>query len=478
MRKQLTIGLIILLCVLSGCTKDRQDITSTNTTKEHLTREVTDAKEYIIANIDADVIYPDATDLPVVTLKKIDFTSEDIKKMVNIFYGNSEYHRALDPCEYSVEQLHDAITEYELDLEEIEQLYNDNDIDINNYMSYLSTCNYELASLNEHLKDAPTEVDTSTILDFYDRTIDYYTFSYDEEDNIEYISDVNTSTSTVCNLEGTYNSMPCSIEFWDKSGLYIRMDASDTLVWKSYTNKEVEYNYDELYHSYNSIDSSIENECVYSTEQAINMCNDIIKELGLSDMSVMDIRHTPLNAYEISPRGYRYGDPIDTGYCGYELYYGRSVNNVNQNMYISGGSLYTSIISKMDDDDFKNLPSLEGLYFTITDAGIISMTYYNPSTIQDITSTNTTILDIDTIISLADIYLPIAYDESAGYCRETFNITQIQLGLMEVPSRSSDSDTTLIPVWDFYTDNEYISVLTINAIDGNRLNRVTGAVAN
>ncbi len=176
------------------------------------------------------------------------------------------------------------------------------------YSYYHSACNQEIATLNEYLKNAPNSNDTTPILDFYDLTTNRYDFSYNEDDTIDGITDVYTNTSKVCKLQGTYNNMPCKIDFDAPTGVYITMDASDT------------------------------------------------------------------------------------------------------------------------------------------------------------------------IMSLSEIYLPTAYDDSAGFGREVFNITRIQLGLMEVPSTSDSFDTTLIPVWDFYDNESYIPVLTINAIDGNRLNRVTCTV--
>ncbi len=480
MKKQLTIGFIILLCTLSGCTKGNkniEDISTTNITEDHIVREVVDADGNTVANIDADVIYPETNQIPVVTLKPYEFTNNDIKNMAKVFYGDSEYHRLRNYNEWSAEELNASIQEYELAIEEMEQIYNDSTALENFYPAYLSFFSQQIATLNECLKTAPTEeVDDTPILEFYDSTRDYYTFSHNKETGREEITDTDTVTYTECKLEGTHNNKSCTIKFNDTSHLNIAMNVQDELVWKTYTYKETGAFFF-LYDNFNSFDTSLENQCVYSVDEATDMCNSMIKDMGISDMEVMDILHVPVKTYAVSSTGYQYGDPIEEGICGYRLYYGKSINNVKTNISINAGIVYETAIKSLDNSAIQNLPSSEELIFTVMDSGIISIEYNSPTIIENISSDDTTLLDFDTIIGLSEIYLPNIYADVSSYGHGYFNITRIQLGLMELPSSSDSSTITLIPVWDFYEKDSYKSVLTINAIDGNRIDRVTHAVA-
>ncbi len=466
MKKQLTIGILFSLCLLSGCSKNNGNIDGS--TSDHIIKEVIGANGQVVANIDADIIRPEVKDIPVANIKPYEFTNDDIKKTATTIYGDSDYYKLLTPTELSVSQLNDAIAEYELKITELEELYGDSDkispVACSDRIFYYDT---KIAELTEFLEDAPQEVDTSPELEFYDITstvLNYYYYDINQWQNSS------SESLEGCYLQGTYNNIPCSVKFCTNKSLYLNMDITDIPVWKNYTYKELSI--EPVYNNYYTIDNTDKiNDCKISVDQAIDMCNSLLTDLEISDMEIMVIYHLPVTAYETSPYGHKYRDSIESGLCGYEIYYGKSVNSVNSNMvtYDSPTNMYYGKSS----DNLVFYP--EELVFTVMDSGITSMHYYNPTVIDDISTSSTTLLDFGQILDLSDIYLPDIYGDKVSGA-QPINITSIQLGLCRVVNDSDSSDISLIPVWNFYEKLSYNSVLTINAIDGSRINTYTGCV--
>lgn len=117
------------------------------------------------------------------------------------------------------------------------------------------------------------------------------------------------------------------------------------------------------------------------------------------------------------------------------------------------------------------LPGHEYLEFRIMDCGIIYMKYGSPTKLTDILSEDTALLPETTIKSLAEGYLYNIYKDESSL---QFKVDNIKFGLMMLIDPESPSSSSLIPVWEYYTDNSYQSILTINAIDGTRINTDTG----
>ncbi len=479
MTKKLTIGFLISLCLLSGCTKTDNIDGTTSTNTEHLTRNILDADGKIIANIDADIIYPSIKDIPVATLKTYEFTNDDIKRIATTIYGDSDYYKLPEVSEYSASALNEAITLYNEKLDDLNQLYNENKIGLNSdyYNYHLIDYANQISEYTYYLAKAPTEVDTAPTLEFYDVSLDTWTASYNEEFMAEEFTFISSNIMQKCNLTGTYNAMPCIIEFFSTSDLYINMNADNTPVWKDYTYAEISFDdsYDNYYEYYDSNNPNLENECILSKDQAIELCDNIVTDFQLSNMEVLDIYNIPVKAHKISSMGHQYDEYIEKGYCGYEISYGKSINSANTNMVTYNGVV--DMFYGVTEDELANVSDPESLTFVVMDCGIISISYTAPTVLEDISSTNTAILDFDTVLNLADVYFPNIYADikGTGYQHE-FDITRIQFGLTRITNDTDNSDFSLVPVWTFYEDGNFNPILTINAIDGSSLNACTGTV--
>ncbi len=475
--------LILSLCTFTGCsTSATDDITEIDTdSATHIEKEITNGDGNTIAKINADITLIEYDNYSVATTKKYEFNSTNIKTLADSFFDNSKCYKKLNYQEYSIDMLNDELEKSNLSIQDAEQLYNDGLLDYDSYWWADFDKKHYIDELNDLLLTAPREPNNDPVYEIADNSYTYPSYYIDEngDEQVEYITNPDTS----CKLEGTYNDTPCTLYFYispdtiHNESMGVNMDKQDELAWKNYTYNQINLDRDK-YKNFASVNPDIDNQCTYSSSQAIDICDEFLASLNISDMAPMDIQNLSVSAYNISTTGIQYGAAIDTGYCGYKIYYGKSINNINTNL-----SLYaTGSFSYMTTPDERNITGHESIIFTVMDSGIISMHYLNPNVVEDITSNNTPILEFDTIMELADSYLLDAFlDEKERSSRVSpFHITKIEFGLARIINVQDDTTYTLVPVWDFYEDNTLGSydsyptpVLTINAIDGSRINLFT-----
>ncbi len=471
--------LICSLCLFSGCSKpvnesESNDINST-TNALHISREVSDKEEYVVATIDAEVIYPETTDIPITTIKKHIFDSSDIQQFADNIYKGSEYYKLLDDSEYSLDQIVAAIESTNLQIDDLDDLYNNEYIDYYHYIDEIYACNARISKLNYYANSAPSEVVITPVLDFYDVRSPFFDMndSYFYDPNTDNLTVTEEGTETRCDLEGTYNNLTCTLLFSPDNNFKLEIDTADTPVWKDYTYSEIEIGLPESRHFF-SFDNNIKNECSYSIEEVTNMCDAMLKTLGIANMAPMDISNLHVSSYNTSPTGYHYGVQTDTGYCGYKLYYGKSINSINTNIT---STIATGEYSAIYDKGAGNVYGSEYIIFTVMDSGIISMVYNCPTEITNIESSSNTLLDLDSVLTFSDSYLlDLYYDGNLG--SSSVKVSRIQFGLARTANTIYDDSFTLIPVWTFYDGNSFVPLLVINAIDGSQMNVFSGVSMN
>lgn len=478
--------LVLFLCTFTGCNTASENINNidvNNTT--HIEEEITNGDGRTIAKINADVAIPKYDSYSVATISKYEFTNSEIKRIADSLFDNSEYYKQLTESEYSVDQLNETIEEYNLKIRDVEQLYNDGIFNHDEYESSVDYYNSCIEELTDLIPNAPLEANNEPICELITTTHTSQSYAIDSAGNEE-VTDY-TYTTTGCFLEGTYKDTPCTLNFdlnpfGEVSGINtniigIYLDRSDQSVWKNYTYKEINPGADK-YKNFISVNPDIENQCKYSTDQAIDICNEFLESLEISDMAPMDICNISVKAYSTSPSGITYGAAIENGYCGYTIYYGKSINNITTNLTLYSTGAFNFSMTPNE----RGMIGHESIIFTVMDCGIVSMAYFNPTVVEDITSTSTPILEFDTIMELADSYLlDVFLEEKDKSSRiSPIKISKIQFGLARVIYDRDDLTYTLVPVWDFYEDNTSFEsdiyptpMLTINAIDGSRINSFT-----
>ena len=139
------------------------------------------------------------------------------------------------------------------------------------------------------------------------------------------------------------------------------------------------------------------------------------------------------------------------------------------------------------EPEYTCIASPEHIYVYVDDTGIVRFEWYEPTALNSILSDNMTLQPFDDILQRAkeNIFYKnyTAYGSTADIC-----ITQIELNLMRIMRKDKPGEYLIVPVWDFignvkqsydgeepkwssFGDQSYV---TINAIDGSWINRDWG----
>lgn len=233
-----------------------------------------------------------------------------------------------------------------------------------------------------------------------------------------------------------------------------------------------------------------------SKEDAITQANALMQELGLDNMALDDVR------------------PWWENDGTWDLYYTPTVNGIR----------ISSICEERvwhEYEDFEDYQYwdyscseetnpdtvswvMESVRIVVGKDGILSFTWFSPSTEPIVKEPQTALMSFDEIASIADTMLPVVVvgpketslvdlDRINGFdTHMDVEITKVSLTLMRIRDKGS-LQGTIVPVWDFWgtwdwyepgdgaSDNmrqgaNYTTqpMLTLNAIDGNVVNRQLG----
>ncbi len=494
--------LIMLIIIIAFKTNESRNIdTSSSSNTKELNFTIEDSKVLTFARFEATVEGSDTDSIPVVTLRRDDITTDDITFFADTFYDNSDYHNQLPIDEYSVSDLDNIIDKYYAYIDKV-----DTSKDISADLRNLSE-DQIISIINEDIDFAINLRSTAPDNNNYQRNIAYtplnggnnYTispnrFTYEVISTCSYGVD---SEQEICYLEGTRNNLPYYLQF-SKSDLTgstfmkIKMNSPDTIVWKDYTSDEVSYHY-----HYNSLPPIFtnytpeENDCIYSKEEAIALCDNLLEELTINNMKPINVSDLYVTA-ALTP----YSAAVDKGTCGYYISYGKVVDNKSVNYSNYHTESPADLCFDRDEDgnilDTSNIEyGNEVLNFAVMDCGIVYMDYYFPTNIEEISSAYPPLLSFDDILSVFEDDIITNYENYISEVgeseslrnaeRERFSklntiITKVKLGLARVTIDSQNGEYSLIPVWSFYIEDSDSASITINAIDGSFIDTSTGYV--
>ena len=140
------------------------------------------------------------------------------------------------------------------------------------------------------------------------------------------------------------------------------------------------------------------------------------------------------------------------------------------------------------DNEYNHQRDVECLMIVVDEQGVAGFRYNGPKNVLDTVSAQTTLLPFSKIEEIFNrmilVYNNRLNDGTRDDSRWTYHITSIRLGLVDIAEENAET-ALLVPAWDFlgsfHSDskdwiedgygNEQHSFLTINAIDGNIINR-------
>lgn len=212
-------------------------------------------------------------------------------------------------------------------------------------------------------------------------------------------------------------------------------------------------------------------------ESAVTLANQFLNQIDIDYMNCASVEKVIGGSSSEFAGGIKIGNLLKA----YRLQYVREVSDVP--------ITYTNVGSSWDDRDTSNtwIWDYERMTLILDDSGIVEMIWESPYEITETVTKNTAMLPFSEI---QDIFKKIILVDYAGYSEYgiDLNISEIRLGLARITEENDWKKGLLIPVWDFFGTATYYygdrdkytvddcgeSYLTINAIDGSIIDRQRG----
>lgn len=225
-------------------------------------------------------------------------------------------------------------------------------------------------------------------------------------------------------------------------------------------------------------------------EQALAIGDDLMNMLGLSDVSCISADQCWGGSFDSDASGVRgmptaaYGitNPFR---CVWRLRYTRTFNGFY--------TTYDRILCQPyidPDNDNEELPSAdyESIEVYIDDTGIVGFRWAAPQDVGITAVEDASVLSFDEVMKVFTGTFLVANQWTHPSAPMLFHVNKIQFGYMRVREEGIYDKGLLIPVWDFYGDRIYDpngeapeycsqydqSMFTINAIDGSIIDRQQG----
>lgn len=429
--------------MLSKSEPDNQfsDFASINTVSEHIAND----KLNVDITIDADVIIPNASELPVISYRSREFIQEDIEHIISVLCKDKKLYEINQTL--TVDEINQIIIYYK---KELSELTDENISPADNGATPLTTeqITNTIKEYERLRETAPTEIELIPA-----------SFTLPSENQV-YL------------LEGQTDALPNereTITIFNAPG---------------YGTQITYYNPSFLRHSYKEHTDIVPEGLTITEKEAIEQAQTLVNALGenqmhlcsiVADESVLDPDTTLDNERHMSPY--------------YQLTFIRTINNIPS----------TYDYRYFAEDESAETLYYERIYVYVNDEGIIAFEWYSPLVEKEILNNNVGIIEFNEILqeAIKDFPLISSKDDTEKIDRTIINIDTIRLGYMQVKMKNRPDEYMFIPVWDFFgssehhytemipgwsidedgwlrSDNLAKSYLTINAIDGSTIDRSLG----
>lgn len=417
-------------------TEDMQDTIETNLgVPESLKEEILSAKGKLHVYTDASISLPQADELPITRVKMSCFTNATAERIVETLFTGTQTisdDLSLLPKAYYENIVKDLIAN------------KDNDIWFSERYSEQIEFDDALASAMQSAESAPTNPEYQELQYHFDDSVnENSTFHYYSlrEDNS--LSRINIYTETgLARLEYFRNLDDSCLDL-----LLTQADQSpDTTSVAVLPLKTTQM-------------------------QALALAEDALQKLGFDEFVCSGMRMHAMEDIE--------ADGV------YEFMFTRAINGVAVT-YTDDDGGDRKILH--EDETFASPWLYEKIRIFIDDDGIAMFEYNSPQTVEGTEVAASTLLPFSEIQAIFEKMIVIVdneYDTSDEGVTCEYYIDHITLGLMRLTEKDVGSQGLIIPVWDFFGHSVdsygimrgtsgYISLLTINAIDGSIIDRWAG----
>ncbi|MGE5496424.1 MAG: DUF6034 family protein [Burkholderiales bacterium] len=395
-------------------------------------------------NIDADVIIPNGSEIPVIAFEYREFSQDDINNIVNLLCKGK---RLYEPCsELTVDDIDEEIINLKKILSEARK--DKGEPSANGATLFSPDAINEIIKGYEELrKTAPTEIKRVPASFILPSEKEAYGFTGETDAPINERETISIICSPGTGTQVAY------------------------------------YNPSFLTHSYKAFTDTVPDGLSISEQDAIEQARQLLHDLGESQMQLSSI---VADKASLEPE-FTSGETAYLPY--YQLTFMRSINNIPS----------TYDFRYFTNDDNAEAVYYERIYIFINDEGVAAFEWNSPLVQKETLNENVGLLGFDEIIKEALKGLPLAASKDiTGYKDKTIvNINNIRLGYMQVKQKNSANKFMFIPVWDFFgtseshftysipgwsiDENGWLkqnnlakSFITINAIDGSVIDRNLG----
>lgn len=491
-----------------------------------MVRSRVNAPERITENMDcnieiyADVIVPDISAIPVWSVRMADLDEAAAEKMIDQYFDEGTVRKA--PCyelnEYTFQWIYSQ-EDYEILLEDQREKMNRMpaglNIDTESYEEKVEWRMGEYASLMD-IAENESDLKLSSPYAFRDETSRSLTFMTDEDGEQQVELSEGPITYHTIDLTGTHGERQYDFgikkDAWNRAfGFSVHGTEQINVYGDVYLLEDVSSQWVSPY-------SEGQNQCGYSYEEAVALCDAYLEQAGIENMAARywkEIKY--ITNYEtLDSKGevagyaiyyYRTYGQIGDGYVGakqdkiledcgtvlargpldnFEFLYSDAINTeLTCAGYRNDGideiplEDYLGEIesgSDSEEAEIAEIPILkECIVFTVNDNGIASMQYFNPMENVGLMAENVALLPFDKVYESGCNYLEaIADDIGITDASKPITIGRIELNLARVQDPMAESSYTMLPVWDFRIGTTGDTLVTVNAIDGSIIDRMRG----
>ncbi len=457
----------------------------------------------VSVSIDAEVVLPEAAQIPVLRTELSDITADMVKKAANVLMEGktlTEPRAALTKAEI-LSQI-DALQRV-LDSPQQSRLegmnYSDPDIAVKVAQEHL----YRINELKELYKNAPESfTPMETDFQFHNRAYYYETSAPDSG------SETFASASAAAEEKAAGEEEPDSIEDQNRNDRILVAQAQlddgyyGEITANNYSGNSMQSHY--LFFNKSRFIYQMDNmsfpdqdifykPCTINQDEAYRMAKDLLDKLGITGMTLDSCR--PAGTW------FEPADPREKDVYGYYVNFVRSYNQVP---LISFSGDYNSFTGGFDS----SLVPYEAVTVMIHEDQITSFSWVNPTVPEKTVDSAAALLPFDRVMEIfkekaAEVYDAekltqyqyIGYDVGAerdeiieGFQSGQINISRIELGYVRMKDRAQPGAYRLLPAWKFYGSDQATSVvdgkanvypgrlpnavntyLTVNALDGSIL---------
>lgn len=442
--------------------------------------------EYTDIKFAASVRVPDTTALPVYTVAPIEINEERIEDWTNILFDGEVYNYDYGSSEgyQSKEWLESQMGEYEDYLRRavIVDEVTDGGAGLFDDTLPIQMTQQDYDEYTQQLEELTLQWTTLSDTPGYDKATEV---NYNLEDYTAKLSVGFDENENKAYMDYTY-SLASFIGIKDEKQYVFSVgrDAASThMSYGVHLSEELVPGYINLNVFHEALPDTTEPDCIFSKEEAVVLCEEMMSDMGITDMAAQKIETTGMYAYRNGEKQ-RLGD-------GYEIWFYRNLGNVSDSYVDSDTELihfsepeqclleYSFTEYDKENQKLDRVQNREFAYFFVSSDGIIRADWVNPMKIQECQAENVILLDFDTVVNQAMIQLENQYADlgtSEPDGNKKIFVTGIELHYALLQSPYEQTEYTMIPVWDFNKGgaSRDRTVVTISAIDGTVFDREEG----